>query len=175
MKARKPVSRYLLIIISLFLIVTLPGCEKYDKDITGDVNFYLLDEYETDGIRGVIKDEGMVLSIEPIIYYGELLEYDSANYSFKLEPDAAERITDLFGSAFAVALEDEIIYTGYFWSAVSSAIVDWVVVDLVEVMVSNKMSVKLGYPYLFEGVTIPDNRNDNRILSVFARDNKLKD
>jgi len=163
------------IIISFLILVILSSCEKYDSDITGDINFFLLDEYETEGIRGVINDDGLVLHDEPIIFYGELLEYNSVNHSFTLDPEASARINNQFGSAFAVSLEDEVIYTGYFWSGFSSAIVDWVVIDLLEVEGSNKMNVKLGYPYMFEGVTIPDNRNHNRLLSVFARDDKLID
>ena len=95
--------------------------------------------------------------------------------SLRLDPAAAERMKDLFGSAFAVTIDGEVIYTGYFWSLISSQIVDWVVTDLLTVQTSARLEMDLGYPSLMEWMEIPDKRNDRRVLSVFHRDGKLID
>lgn len=158
-----------------FIIFFFASCDKYDTDIEGDVAIYLLDEYTTgEGSRSILNS-GIVLEDEPIVSYNEIISYNSVTHTFKITGAAAEKLTDLYQSAFAVTIEGVIIYTAYFWSALSSQIVDWVVTDLVTVSQSNKMEIKLGYPYLMEDMNIPDNRNDNRILSVFKRDNKLID
>ena len=95
MKRIKGFTDRTFLILSVLLMLSLSSCEKYDLDITGDINFYLLEEYETEGIRGLIKDEGIVLNDEPVIPYSELLEYNSDNHSFKLQPATSERIKDL--------------------------------------------------------------------------------
>jgi hypothetical protein len=37
----------------------------------------------------------------------------------------------------------------------------------------NQFKVSLGYPELIRGDYIPDNRNDDRIIDLLRRDNKL--
>jgi len=157
------------------LILLLASCEKYDRNIEGDINIYLLDDYTTAENSMKILSDGIVLAEEPIASYSEIIEYNSEEYSFKMSMDAITRIGNEFGSAFAVTLEDEVIYTGYFWSDVSSAVVDWIVMDMTLYEFSISMTVQLGYPWLFDEWSIPDRRNDNRLLSVFARDGKLRD
>ena len=156
-------------------MILISSCEKYDTDIEGDIDIYLLDEYDTEEGSAAIINTGIVLSNEPVIYYDEIKSYNSRTYTFKLTADAADRLEDYYQSAFAVTIDGEIIYTAYFWSSFSSLGVDWVVTDLLRVETSNEMKMQLGYPGLIEGTTIPDKRNDNRILSVFKRDGKLVD
>jgi hypothetical protein len=163
------------IITSLIISVILISCEKYDRDIEGNINVFLLDEYKTADNSSRILSDDIVLSDEPLFYYSDLLEYNANEYAFKLTPAASEKLGDLYGSAFAVTLGKEIIYTGYFWSGFSSQSVDWLIVEILRAEVDSELVVQLGYPGILEGWTIPDSRNDKRILSVFARDNKLID
>jgi hypothetical protein len=161
--------------VSLFIFISLVSCEKYNKDIEGDISIYLLEDFNTVDNSMVIEADGIVLADDPIISYGEILEYNSEEYSFRLTSEASTLVGREFGSAFAVTLEDKIIYTGYFWSSVSSAIVDWVVADITLYEYNNVMTVQLGYPWLSDSMNIPDKRNDIDLLSVFARDGKLID
>ncbi|MEE4115136.1 MAG: hypothetical protein V2I37_03155 [Marinilabiliaceae bacterium] len=161
--------------IILIYILAFTSCEKYDTDIEGDVDIYLLSQYQTEYIGSAILNEGLVLSEEPAISYSEILKYNSHDFTFKLKQSAIDRIEDKFGSAFAVTVDGEVIYTGYFWAAFSSATVDWIVIDLVLGLEDDEITVQLGYPWLFDEWNIPDKRNDRRILSVFARDKKLID
>jgi hypothetical protein len=161
--------------VSLFIFISLVSCEKYNKDIEGDISIYLLEDFNTVDNSMVIEADGIVLADDPIISYGEILEYNSEEYSFRLTSEASTLVGREFGSAFAVTLEDKIIYTGYFWSSVSSAIVDWVVADITLYEYNNVMTVQLGYPWLSDSMNIPDRRNDIDLLSVFARDGKLID
>ena len=72
------------------------------------------------------------------------------------------------GIAFAVTANEELVYTGYFVPSYSSASVQWIVIDPLFWHLTNRMYVNLGYPGLFEGAVIPDHRNDERILKIFA-------
>ncbi|TFH49215.1 MAG: hypothetical protein E4G92_02230 [Bacteroidia bacterium] len=159
----------------LLAAVAFNGCDKYDKDIVGEIEIYLLDEYNQKPESSAILNTGMVLEATPVVAYAEIIGYDATTCTFDLEPAAAARLQDLYQSAFAVTISGEIVYTGYFWSGLSSQIVDWVVADLVTLEMSGELKMDLGYPYLMEGMNIPDDRNDNRLLSVFHRDGKLID
>ena len=117
--------------IILVFILALTSCERYDTDIEGDVDIYLLDQYQTEYSSSAILNERLVLSDEPVIPYSEIVKYNSNDYSFELKQSAIDRIEDKFGSAFAVTVDNEVIYTGYFWAAYSSSIVDWLVIDLI--------------------------------------------
>ena len=163
--------------IMIVIILAFVSCEKYDLNIEGDVEIYLLDLFQSEIESLAILSDGLTLSTEPIIHYDEIVEYNSRTHNFSLTKSAAERIDGEFGSAFALTVNQEIIYTGYFWSDLSSATVDWVVANLTSIQGLDKYEfrVQIGYPWLFEEWSIPDNRNDRRILSVFARDKKLKD
>ncbi len=160
----------------LFLAaVAFNGCDKYDKDIVGEVEIYLLDEYNQKPESSAILNTGIVLEATPVVAYAEIISYDATSCTFDLDPAAAARLQDLYQSAFAVTISGETVYTGYFWSGFSSAIVDWVVADLLTLEMSGELKMKLGYPGMMDGMNIPDKRNDNRLLSVFHRDGKLID
>ena len=164
-----------LIALLLLTVVSFSGCEKYDKDIAGEVDIYLLDEYIKKPGSAAILNMGIVPESTPVLVYDEIKSYDPSSYTFEIDPAAAERMKDLYQSAFAVTIDGEIIYTGYFWSPLSSQIVDWVVTDLLTLETSARLEMDLGYPSLMEWMDIPDKRNDRRVLSVFHRDGKLID
>ena len=77
------------------------------------------------------------------------------------------------GIAFAVTVNDEIIYTGYFWPSFSSQSCGWVVIDPLSIGFGNSMRVNLGYPSQEFATGVTDNRNASQILDVFRRDHKL--
>lgn len=79
----------------------------------------------------------------------------------------------IHGTPFAVTIDKEIIYTGYFWCGYSSSMVDWVTIDPLNYSGKNRLRVSLGYPGLIQGDYIPDDRNDDRILDILRRDSKL--
>ena len=164
-----------LIVLLLLTVVSISGCEKYDKNIDGEVDIYLLDEYNRKSDSYAILSTGIVLEATPVLTYDEIRSYNSKSCTFDIDPAAAERMKDLYQSAFAVTIDGEIIYTGYFWSPLSSQIVDWVVTDMLTLETSARLEMDLGYPSLMEGMEIPDKRNDRRVLSVFHRDGKLID
>ncbi|NTW77923.1 MAG: hypothetical protein HGB33_09190 [Syntrophaceae bacterium] len=76
--------------------------------------------------------------------------------------------------AFAVVIDGEIIYTGYFWAAFSSAICDWTNIDYLDYG-NNLLCVKLGYPTDSYGSQDADQRNNEMILDLLDCDGKLKD
>jgi len=99
-------------------------------------------------------------------------------YSFKVSDRIAGWLNDfennlIHGSAFALTIDKEVIYTGYFWASFSSLMCDWIIIDPLNISGKNELTVKLGYPGMVVGDTIPDKRNDKRLLDVLRMDNKL--
>ena len=119
---------YLIALISL----VFNACEDKNCDVTGEVELYLLESYDTNGFCEIIKSS-VETSKKPLIKYSDFKSYNAKDYVFKITDKAKEAIEGLehsvHGLAFAVAADDQLIYTGYFWPAYSSASCDWIVID----------------------------------------------
>jgi hypothetical protein len=168
------------VIISL-LILLLAGCEKYQspRQQGYGLEFYLIKDFQKVGTSAKIINSSVILSDSVILYYDEIVSYNSDAFTFTLTESSANRLNDfkhnhIHGTPFAVTVDKEIIYTGYFWCGFSSSMVDWVTIDPLNYSGKNQLRVSLGYPGLILGDHIPDDRNDGCILDLLRRDNKLK-
>lgn len=167
----------------IFFILTIllfAGCDKYQyaRQPGSGLEFYLIKDFQRAGNSAKIINSSVVLSDSVIIYYDDIVSYDSDNFVFTLTESCADKLNDfennyIHGTPFAVTIDREIIYTGYFWCGFSSASVDWVTIDPLNYSGKNQLRVSLGYPGLMQGDYIPDNRNDFRILSLLRKDGKL--
>jgi hypothetical protein len=165
----------ILALISLILIAF--ACEDYHYSAPpGDsLEFYLMSGFQRQTNSYKIINSTVKLSDSIIIRYDDILSYNPHNYTFTITKSLADRLDNLHGTPFAVTVEKQIIYTGYFWAGFSSSMVDWITIDPLNYSGKNQLRVQLGYPGLVEGDFIPDNRNDERILEVLKRDFKLID
>jgi hypothetical protein len=165
--------------ILLMLNILFAACDKiHEKCVPeGNVNFYLIASFDTIENSCQIDESTVITADTPIIEYADLLSYTPREYVFKITDKAKEIVANLphsvFGLGFAVKANNTLIYTGYFWPSYSSLACSWVVADPLWTSMNNSLKIELGYPGLMEGVTIPDKRNDNRILDIFRRDDKL--
>lgn len=166
--------KYILTPVLIFLIFS---CKKINIGENGSVDLYLLDKYETLHQTCQIDEKTVKTKSSPYLSYSDFESYDNETYTFKLTSEATEKIKNLkpsvFGLPFAIKANDELIYTGYFWPSYSSASCSWVTIDPV-LMQDNQIKVQLGYPGQIEGEIIPDKRNDERIISIFKKDKKLR-
>ena len=169
--------KLIFLIISLAFIV--PSCsKKCELELQGKrLDFYLLDQYKTKEQSFSILPETVVLSEVKAISYEEIKTYNKKSHCFEIENKAIKRLNQepfLHSKAFAVVIDGEIIYTGYFWAAFSSAICDWTNIDYLDYG-NNLLCVKLGYPTDFYGSLVDDQRNNEKILDLLDCDGKLKD
>jgi hypothetical protein len=178
------INKFKIICAIIIVSLTFFGCKKSIVTIETnnanggkDIEIYLLKSFSTES-HGQIVESTAMLSDTPLITYSDILSYNRSEYSFKLSPKAVSAINNIqhsvSGIAFAVTADKEIIYTGYFWPSYSSATCEWVVTDPVTVSGTNKMQIMLGYPGSIEWSTIPDKRNDSRILVILQKDKKLE-
>ncbi|MEN8202548.1 MAG: hypothetical protein ABFS28_08140 [Bacteroidota bacterium] len=159
------------------LLLSLPSCVKYSGDAKGEVELYLLESYENLDQSCAIDEASVEIRKHPLIRYSDFISYNSEKHIFTISDEAAEAVKDLehsvHGLPFAVIANEELVYTGYFWPSFSSAMCQWIVIDPPMIFGDNELRVELGYPGQIEGVEIPDERNNEVILDIFRRDNKL--
>lgn len=126
-----------------------------------------------------IRNDSIELNDTALIKDSEILSYDQVNYTFKISAKKANWLNDFeknatHGKAFALTVDKNVIYTGYFWASFSSSMVDWVVIDPLNYGGDNTLTVELGYPGLMPQMVIPDLRNDKRIIDLLRSTNRLK-
>ena len=166
--------------VIFFLIIIFSGCENYKSPRQSGygIEFYKIRDFEKIGYTSKILNSSVTLSDSVIIYYDEILSYNDDTYTFTITKEKADLLNDfqknhIHGTPFAVTVDKQLIYTGYFWCGFSSASVDWITIDPLDYSGKHELRVSLGYPGLFEGDYIPDNRNDYRILDILRRDSRL--
>ena len=169
-------------LITILSAVLLFSCDcSCDEELTpvGEVEFFLLKEYEVIGNSHQIDHSSLILSADPLIEYSDIESYDESNFTYKLSSAGQGKIKNLEhsvrGVAFAVTANDELVYTAYFWPSYSSTSCDWIVADPIPIEYSGLCTMKLGYA---STVNISDKNlslNDDRIIRIFERDGKLKD
>lgn len=179
------------------VIVLISGCKKQEVEDPA-MGFYLLEDYETSGkmLPFWQYDEGypsqqiinstVVTSSVPVIEFTDIISYDSAKHLFKLTDSAFVKVSRLpkslsDGLSFALKVDNQIIYTGYFFSFFSSFSCDWNCAVLrigrtnyegMEIILSYPFSgffSKEDFPHIQDFNTI----NDPRLIEFFEKNTKL--
>ena len=170
------------LLIILFIIFLAGGCEKYQSQrMPGSgLEFYRIKDYQKEGTGFKIIESSVRISDTVLIYYDEILSYDPGTYTFTVTRECADRLNDfelnqIHGTPFAVTVNKQVVYTGYFWCGFSSTGVNWVTIDPLNFTGKNQLRVSLGYPGPIFGDNIPDDRNDARIISLLRNDGKLEE
>lgn len=166
-----------LLLLWAFFGYLLTSCHGDEAPSGVKVEIYLLRSFETLDQTCQIDDAGIALEDEPLIPYSDLVSYNPSEHMFQLSERGKETISDqdlaIHGKPFGVAIDGEVIYTGYFWASFSSSICQWITTDPLFIELNNGLKMQLGYPGQIDGFEIPDKRNDPRILATFKRDGKL--
>lgn len=165
------------LIAGIFLFT---ACEESDdpEASEGIVELYLINEYETTQHAFQIDESTVTLPTQPLIGSDDFIAYNPKNHTFTISDVAKEKINHLdhkvHGIAFAVAVDRNLIYTGYFWPGYSSMSCTWVVIDPLHLYNGNELKVQLGYPGGFPDSKIPDNRNHQALINAFTQHQKLE-
>ena len=144
----------------------------------GKVELYLLESFETTGNNYFQIDESSVITeASAFLEFQDLLSYHPNEYYFTISEDAINKIGNMdysvHGIPFGIIVNNELIYTGYFWPSYSSMSCDWIVIDPISLFNDNKLKVNLGYASSIPLTEIPDRRNDPKLLSVFRVNRRL--
>ena len=164
---------------SLLVFVTVTticfSC-KNDKTKAGeDVEFYLLTTYQTVTAKCQIDPSVSILQDTPIIKNYEILAYSKTDYKFKLTEAAIQKVkTFIDTTPFAVTVDKQVIYYGFFKPSYSSSSCDHSITMDLDWTSGNKFTIKLGYPSALPGVTVDDKRNDPKLIETLKQQGKLK-
>ncbi len=172
--------RHLVNIFLAFLIIIQTYCNQKEElpGAQGKVELYLLESFETTGDHYFQIDESSVITEgSPFLEFQDLLSYHPNDYFFTVSENAINKIENMdysvHGIAFGISVNNELLYTGYFWPSYSSMSCDWPVIDPFSLFNDNKLKVNLGYASSIPVTEIPDRRNDPRLLSVFRVNRRL--
>jgi hypothetical protein len=120
------------------------------------------------------------IETEPIISIEDIISYDKTNHTIELTQNAFTRVQQIFpmpvkvgGIPFVVCVGEERIYTGAFWTPLSSLSYDGVVIMQSFDTTGTVIQIALGYPGqdFFIG---KDPRTDHRIMKTLEQEKKLK-
>lgn len=165
----------------LTIIVLNVGCSQKDCDCSPfdkKVEFYLLQSPKTmPGFNPTLTNP--VIQNKPFIVFSEIEQYDSSTLEFTLKRAAIDRIETIDRpTPFAVTLNKQIIYTGYFWQPYLSSTCNGIQVDSKRILSgknSNIIKMKLcnGSNQDLDTLEL-DKCNDERLLQTLAKTGKLK-
>jgi hypothetical protein len=172
---------FYIVISALLLLDFLYGCKK-NPELTVEgtgVEIYQLENFETESGTDRIIESSVILSAKPIICYNEIISYNPVDHYFNLTESVKDKFNQEGGlkyhfKAFAITVDKNIVYTGYFWPSYASSIKQWYEMDPILYSENNKLYVQLAYPSDSFAGNYPDLRNDLRIINVLDKDGKLK-
>ena len=162
----------------LLIIMTVFSCALIacEKDTVSGLEIYLLTDFQQKSSSYEIISGSETLSKNPIISYNEIILYDSTYHVFQIESSKAQELSQknwsVQGIAFSITINKSIIYSGYFMPGYSSLGIDWIAID--PLSIDSKIRVTLGYPGDWPQLASRDPRNDDRIINLLLKDNKLK-
>jgi len=153
------------------------------KDIPARSGFaiYIAKNYTPDNSSidyGSIRLDTIELIETPFLTGSQIESYDSTNHVINLKQskfNLAFPRTGVIGQLFVVFANNEPVYCGFFWSAISSIPCNWIFIeDPIENngLTEKQIRISAGYPdpSHFKGL---DPRNDSRIIDYFKNQGKL--
>ena len=160
----------------LTLLIITSSCNK--KNVGGGgkmVELYLLKTVQLVTNKCQVDGSNSIIELIPYVTNQEIIEYSKRNYEFKLSDQGIQKIKTLRDKTpFAVAVDKQVIYYGFFKPSISSSSCDHSISMDLSWSSKNKIMMRLGYPGQTQGITIDDKRNDPMLLATLANQNKLR-
>lgn len=162
----------------LFILVLTACCLSCKKDTIkagGTVEIYLLKTIQTVSGKCQIEASASILQDTATIKNQDILGYSQTNYEFKLTATAIQKVRTFRDfTPFAVTVDKQVIYYGFFKPGFSSSSCDNSITMDVDWTTGNKISLRLGYPGSLQGVTVDDQRNNPKLIATLKNQGKLK-
>ncbi len=161
------------LLIALFLVFMLSGCSQENRD--NGFAIYLVKNLTPQELIGATP-AGIQLEDEPVIAMDELISYTRETHELEVKPSAFARIKELdvpvHGRPFAVCLGRKVVYTGAFWTPISS--VGFSGIIIMKPLTENEtLQLAPGYPSdsFYRG---NDPRNNTEIFAALEKVGKLR-
>jgi hypothetical protein len=164
----------LILLIAVFLFCSCEKDSRNEKEVKGEICFYLLKSYKTrENSMEIIKGSARIAD-NPIISYKDIISYNTILNVYAISKNARDTVISLTssvtGQPFAVTIDKEVIYTGYFWPVTSPVNCDWVHIDPLFIDFWDGLKVM---PPDYNEKSNP--ANDPVLIKILQRDKKLAD
>ncbi len=151
------------------------SCKKDHVNTGEPVEIYLLASYQTLTAKCQVDPSASTLEDEAVIRNQDILEYSKTEYTFKLTDQAIQKVkTFADRTPFAVTVDKQVIYYGFFKPSFSSSSCDHSITMDIDWASGDKIVLRLGYPGQLQGVTIEDQRNNPKLITTLANQGKLR-
>lgn len=164
-----------ILLLILFYLLTGTACQPRKG---AEFGIYLLSRNIPAVELPAVDINRLSLEANPIISTRDIISYDQTSHMIELTQEAFTRILGINpipvnGTPFVVCAGDQRVYTGAFWTPVSSVSYDGVVIILPYNETVPGIHISLGYPGpgFFTG---EDPRSDSRLMNALERVGKLK-
>lgn len=163
-----------LLFILLFVTGICFSCRKSSERAGEVVEIYLLKTFQTVFPKCQVDASLSTIQDIPVIKNQDILEYSKLLYQFKLTDAAIQKVKNFADKTpFAVTVDKQVIYYGFFKPGISSSSCDESITMDVDWTSGNKISLKLGYPAPLPEVFIEDKRNDEKLIRTLKKQGKL--
>jgi len=166
-------------ILISFLILSLTSISCNENDTLfgkhGKVELYEIDQFETINNTDQIDEFSVITKKAPLLNYEDLRSYNSKEFKFEISEHGRQLFEEppVKTGAFAIKVNGELIYTGYFVPGYSSRLWFYNVIDPLMIDFNGDCHVRRITLQGGNFPSYPDNRNDPRILEIFRKDRKL--
>ncbi|MCX8031828.1 MAG: hypothetical protein N3B14_00280 [Thermoleophilia bacterium] len=157
------------------LVLILSGCQAARDN---SFALYLVSQDIPASELARVDINQLEIESEPLISSDDIVSYSKTSHSVELTEEASARLKQIFpipvgGKPFVVCVGKERIYTGAFWTPLSSQSYDGVVILQPPDTTATVIQIALGYPSpdFFRG---EDPRGDPRIMKALEEAKKLK-
>lgn len=159
----------------LTIVIFCISCKKENVKGGEGVEVYLLKRSQLFTGKCQIDPLLSVLQDTAIIKNQDILEYSQSKYQFKLTDLAIQKVKTFQDfTAFAVTVDKQVIYYGFFKPSISSPSCDHSITMDLDWTSGNKINLRLGHPSLMQSVTIDDERNHSMLIATLRNQGKLK-
>jgi hypothetical protein len=164
-------------VLAGILLLAAVGCQSKTSE---EFAIYLTTGEIPSGQLAITGLYALPLQSQPLLTTRDILAYHSDSHQMDLTPEGYQKVQNLFsgqigvsGVPFVVLVGSLRIYSGAFWSPLSSLSFDGVVIMQPLERAGHTIGFSLGYPSrtAFTGV---DPRGDPRILEALKAAGKLK-
>ncbi|HSC55069.1 MAG TPA: hypothetical protein VLC98_15665 [Phnomibacter sp.] len=155
--------------------VVFLSCKKDTVKAGGRVEIYLLKTFQTVPGRCQVDAATALLQDTPTVRDQDILAYSQTGCQFRLTEPAIQSVKTFKDfTPFAVTVDKQVIYYGFFKPGISSSSCDHSITMDIDWVSGDKISLKLGYPGELPGATIDDERNHQKLVATLNSQGKLK-
>lgn len=159
----------------LAVTICLFSCKKSSNSTYGQVEFYLLESFTNLSGKCQVDPGSAVLKTVPFISNQDIISYSGSAYTYTLSDAAMQTVKTFAGrQPFAVVLNDEVIFYGFYNSSFLSSSCEHSISLDADSGGDNKIILRLGYPGLLSGVIIDDERNNITLINTLKAQGKWR-